>query len=225
MDKLRSLRSPYVSWTSRSCCNRASAEHRHRELIVRSVARVFCTVQNHRSFLPIVRLQRNASRAAGVIFRLNTEPTRIVGKTFQRMPAPHPPEHHKRVTTSVDDDDIDPLVDQQVRRNCGSGSPGAFDHWPAGLVSAHLANYVRSLSVPCVQRSSAVQGCGKVYSLLEVTVCFGTTCSDYMMPGRRNATLHCQFIVRILLQECLGENNRDWRLCQKGACHACFAPT
>ncbi|DBA92910.1 TPA: hypothetical protein ACH3X2_003265 [Trebouxia sp. C0005] len=56
------------------------------------------------------------------------------------MPPSQASEHHKRVTTSVDDDDIDPQVDQQ--------------------------------------------GCGKVYSQLE---------------------------------ECLGENNRDWRLCQKGA--------
>ncbi|KAA6423586.1 MAG: hypothetical protein FRX49_06646 [Trebouxia sp. A1-2] len=61
------------------------------------------------------------------------------------MPPSQASEHHKRVTTSVDDDDIDPQVDQQ--------------------------------------------GCGKVYSQLEVKD------TDRL--------------------ECLGENNRDWRLCQK----------
>jgi hypothetical protein len=32
-----------------------------------------------------------------------------------RMPPSKAPEHHKRVITTVDDDDIDPQVDQQVR--------------------------------------------------------------------------------------------------------------
>ena len=32
-----------------------------------------------------------------------------------RMPPSQAAEHHKRVTTSVNDDDIDPQVDQQVR--------------------------------------------------------------------------------------------------------------
>lgn len=64
------------------------------------------------------------------------------------MPAAHSAENHKRFTSSVDDSDIDPLVNQQ--------------------------------------------GCGKVYSQLE---------------------------------ECLGEKNRDWRLCQKEvkALQECYA--
>ncbi len=68
------------------------------------------------------------------------------------MPPSQASEHHKRVTTPVDDDDIDPQVDQQVREWFGQ--------------SAVCLRYLKACFRPC--NACNVQGCGKVYSQLEV---------------------------------------------------------
>lgn len=65
-----------------------------------------------------------------------------------------------------------------------------------------------------------VQGCGRVYSRLEVSVsdhssthaCLSAASTE---PPRNVLYVRCKDTA-LRLQDCLGENNRDWRLCQKG---------